>query len=80
MSRRRIVVLTAAAGVIAAAAIVAFATMGQAGPDPEPEQAEDPQQSVVHKVTESPEDVEAYWTPERMRDAKPIPMPTEEIP
>lgn len=72
MSRRRIVVLAGAAGALAAAAIVGLATMGQAGPGPK---AEDSSEPVVHKVTENPKDVEAYWTEERMRDAQPAPMP-----
>jgi hypothetical protein len=31
---------------------------------------------VVHSVEQSPEEVEEYWTPERMRNAQPMPMPS----
>jgi hypothetical protein len=31
---------------------------------------------VEHKSEQTPEEVEAYWTKERMAEAKPIPMPT----
>ena len=30
---------------------------------------------VTHEVKTSPEDTLAYWTEDRMRDAKPAPMP-----
>jgi hypothetical protein len=29
----------------------------------------------VHTVQEDPQQVEEYWTEERMRDAQPAPMP-----
>lgn len=31
---------------------------------------------VTHISEETPEQVAEYWTPERMREAKPVPMPT----
>lgn len=38
----------------------------------------DPEQPAVHEVTEDPDEVTAYWTEERMRNAEPAPMPTAE--
>lgn len=35
----------------------------------------DPNGVVSSPVQQSPEEVERYWTPERMREAKPMPMP-----
>lgn len=32
--------------------------------------------AVVSSTEQSPKEVEEYWTPERMRDAKPMPMPS----
>ncbi|SEG42713.1 hypothetical protein SAMN04489712_105155 [Thermomonospora echinospora] len=73
MSRRRIIVLTGAAAAIAAVTVVGFAATGQADNDPEPQ---DPTQSVVHhQVQQDPQEVEEYWTEERMRNAKPVQMP-----
>lgn len=31
---------------------------------------------ITSETTDSAEETEKYWTPERMRDAKPMPMPT----
>lgn len=31
---------------------------------------------VVYNVEPSPEEVEEYWTPERIRNARPMPMPS----
>jgi hypothetical protein len=30
---------------------------------------------VTHTHTETPEEVVAYWTDEKMKEAKPVPMP-----
>jgi hypothetical protein len=63
--KRRLIVLVSLGGALIAAGVVAvIATM--AGSDAEPGSSD----SVVHQVTENPHDVETYWTPERMRDAK----------
>lgn len=43
--------------------------------DAEPDERMEPDS---HEVTEDPDEVEAYWTEERMRNAQPAPMPTAE--
>jgi V8-like Glu-specific endopeptidase len=35
----------------------------------------DPSAAVVHQSTQSAQDVQAYWTPDRIREAKPMPEP-----
>ncbi|MGI5167488.1 hypothetical protein ACQEU3_24375 [Spirillospora sp. CA-253888] len=68
MNRRRIILL---AGAVAAAgaAVVGFAGAGQAGRG-------EPADPVVHEVpAEEAQGAEEYWTEERMRDARPMPMP-----
>ncbi|REE96006.1 hypothetical protein [Thermomonospora umbrina] len=72
MSRQRIIVLTGAAAAIAAIAIVGFAATGQAEREPV---EQDPGKPIVHHLQENPEQVQRYWTEERMRDAQPAPMP-----
>ncbi len=39
------------------------------------EQSNASEKVVTHSVKTSPEDTLAYWTEDRMRDAKPAPMP-----
>lgn len=73
MSRQRVIVLTGAAAAIAAVAVVGFAAAGQA--DGDRRGTGDPAGPVVHKVQEDPQKVQQYWTEERMRDARPAPMP-----
>lgn len=72
MSRRRIIVLAGGAAAIATVAIVGFAAASQAGRGPD---VRDSSQPTVHTVQENPQEVEEYWTEERMRSAKPAPMP-----
>lgn len=35
---------------------------------------------AAHSIEQSPEEIEEYWTPERMRDAQPMPMPYIDAP
>ncbi|WP_067477187.1 hypothetical protein [Actinomadura hibisca] len=70
MNKRRIVLL---AGAVAAAgaAVVGFATAGQAD-----REREEPSGAVVHEVpAEEAQDAAEYWTEKRMREAQPMPMP-----
>jgi hypothetical protein len=64
MNRRSIVLVSVAGALLAAG--VAVGVVWSVGSDTRPS----PGSSVVHQVTESPQAVETYWTPERMRDAK----------
>ncbi|MCE7080506.1 hypothetical protein [Streptomyces sp. ST2-7A] len=43
---------------------------GPAGPAPD--------DTIGHETGQSPKDVEDYWTPERMEEAEPAPMPEDE--
>ncbi|MCW2937212.1 MAG: hypothetical protein JWN00_197 [Actinomycetia bacterium] len=77
MGRKRVIAGFAAAGMAGAVAgaVWAFGASGaqaqnQNTPTP------DPGQAVVHTVTEKPSDVIKYWTPDRIRNAKPADMPT----
>jgi len=36
----------------------------------------DPSAAVTHQTTQSPQDVQAYWTPDRIRETKAMPEPT----
>ncbi|ACY96726.1 MULTISPECIES: hypothetical protein [Thermomonospora] len=72
MSRRRIIAMGGGAAAIAAITIVGFAAASQAGRAPD---AQEPAQPVTHEVQQDPQEVEEYWTEERMRNAKPAPMP-----
>lgn len=38
---------------------------------------EDPGEIVEYEVGQSPEEIEEYWTPERLAEAEPAPMPVE---
>ncbi|WP_433327877.1 hypothetical protein [Spirillospora sp. CA-294931] len=69
MTRRLTLALTAVA-TLAVAGVLAF---NAAGAD---EDRGSPADVVSTTVTQKPEDVEKYWTKERMRDAKPAEMPT----
>lgn len=50
--------------------LVSFSAHAQSG------QSSEAGVPVVHSIEQSPETVENYWTPERMRDAQPMPMPS----
>ena len=60
--------------VVAAVAVAAVVAGGMARAD---RHAPAPRGDIVsHRATEDPQHVREYWTPERMRHARPAPMPT----
>jgi hypothetical protein len=75
MSRKRVVAGFAAAGMAGAVAGAVWA-FGASGAQAQPQDTPDPGQAVVHTVTEKPSDVIKYWTPDRIKNAKPADMPT----
>jgi hypothetical protein len=77
---RKLALLAGTVAVVAAIVALRFAddttASGSSGSGPEETTA--PDGVVVHEVEQDPGDAAAYWTPERMRDAKPAPMPVLE--
>lgn len=50
-------------------------------PTPQPTQpVKDDDGLVTHVHTETPAQVTEYWTPERMQEARPVPMPSVVVP
>jgi len=71
--------LVAAIAVVAAAVVAGFIVTGAARADhQDPRQVRpDPHASIVtHESRDDPQKVREYWTPERMRKARPAPMPS----
>ena len=52
--------------------LLAFSALAQTAPD----DSKDKGGVVSHKATETPDQVRDYWTPERMKNARPKEMPT----
>ena len=78
MSRKRqlITMLLVAGAVVAVAGGVTWATVGAGHPGcPHTGNPAENSHSVSHVVTEDPTAVSDYWTPERMKSARPVPMP-----
>ena len=55
-------------------------TKSQKNRDPESISSPESTVHIEDTTLPTPEDVSDYWTPERMRDAKPIPFPEAVIP
>lgn len=64
-------------GIAVLAVLVALGVGAAARRALSPQQAAEPTTAVS---TQNPDEVIAYWTQERMRQAKPMPMPTPDEP
>lgn len=69
-SKKRVWLLAGITGVAVLAAAGTATAVVRGGSRP----ADDPGRVSVHHVKESPRQVHKYWTPERQREAKPMPL------